>query len=227
MDGIDLKRLAGLAAVFVIVTFAWSTPVVYPVKVLVVLFHEMSHGLAAVLTGGEIDRIELSANLGGVCYTRGGWRLAILPAGYLGSMAWGAALLIAACRTKLDRYASQALGVVLLGTTLVFVRSTFGFASGMIFGAGLLYAGRKLSSDVNDVILSFVGLTSMLYAVIDIKEDLISRTVPASDAYRFSEIIPLPAIVWGSLWGLASLVMLAVVLRFCFAKPPATAFSRA
>lgn len=226
MDGIDLKRLAGIAAVFVVVAFAWSTPVVYPVKVLVVMFHEMSHGLAAVLTGGEIDHIELSANLGGVCYTRGGWRLAILPAGYLGSMVWGAALLIAACRTKLDRYVSQALGLVLLGVTVVFIRSAFGFASGLIFGAGLFYAGRKLSSDINDAILSFVGLTSMLYAVIDIKEDLISRMVPASDAYRFSEVIPLPAVVWGGLWGLASLAMLAVVLRFCFAKSPASAFSR-
>lgn len=227
MDGIDFRRLAGLAAVFTIVLFAWNTPVVYPVKLLVVFFHELSHGLAAVATGGEISHIELSSAIGGVCYTRGGWSLAILPAGYLGSMVWGAALLLAACRTKLDRYVSQALGVLLLGVTVVFVRSAFGFAFGLLAGAALLAAGLKLSSDANDVILSFLGLTSMLYAVIDIKEDLISRTVPISDAYKFSEILPLPAVVWGVLWGAASIAMLAVVLRMCFARSPTAAPSRA
>lgn len=202
-----------LAALVVATLLLWSTPLVYPVKVLVVLFHEMSHGLAAMLTGGEVDRLALSADLGGVAYTRGGWPLAILPAGYLGSMAWGAALLLAASWSSRRRLVSVLLGGLLLGVTLWYVRSWFGFASGLVFAGLLILAGTRLSEKVNDVLLSFLGLTSMLYAVIDIKEDLISRTVPESDAYAFSQILPLPPVVWGAIWGLAAVAATAYTLK--------------
>ena len=47
-------------------------------KILVVFFHELSHGLAAIGSGGEIDHIEVVAREGGVCYTRGGSRFRAL-----------------------------------------------------------------------------------------------------------------------------------------------------
>ena len=76
------QLLALLAAVFAL----WQTPVVLPLKILVVFLHELSHGLAAVLTGGEIVELSLSAQQGGHAVTRGGSRFLILSAGYLGSL---------------------------------------------------------------------------------------------------------------------------------------------
>ena len=43
-----------LAGIFVVVYCLWNTSLVYPLKILVVFFHEISHGVAAVLTGGSI-----------------------------------------------------------------------------------------------------------------------------------------------------------------------------
>lgn len=68
---------------FLAALYFWDTAVVLPVKYLTVFFHELSHGLAAVLTGGQIVRIELSRNLGGVCWTAGGIRFIVITAGYL------------------------------------------------------------------------------------------------------------------------------------------------
>ena len=70
----------------------WDTFVVYPFRLFVVFLHEISHGLAAVLTGGSIVSIGLSFDEGGVCLTRGGWPFLILNAGYLGQPALGRAL---------------------------------------------------------------------------------------------------------------------------------------
>ena len=37
----------GFAAYFVALWLLWDTPVVYPLKIFVVLLHEVSHGIAA------------------------------------------------------------------------------------------------------------------------------------------------------------------------------------
>lgn len=214
------SRVPVLVGLFLATLALWDTPVVYPVKVLVVLFHEISHGLAALLTGGRVEHVTLSADLGGVMTSRGGWPLVILPAGYLGSMAWGAALLLGAAWSARRRLLSLLLGALLLGITLVYVRSLFGFGWGLVFGFGLLFLGAKLPEPLNDLVLSFVGLTSMLYSVLDIRDDLISRTVPQSDAAVFSQYVPLPPVVWGVLWGAVALAASAWALRKAAGPPP-------
>ena len=81
----------------------WQTPVVVPLKILIVFFHEVSHAIATFLTGGEVISLSISANQGGVVWSRGGNRFITLTAGYLGSLMIGIGLLIAATRTKADR----------------------------------------------------------------------------------------------------------------------------
>ena len=77
---LDFKLLGILLGMFIAVLFLWNFPLVYPIKVFVVLLHEISHGLAAMLTGGSISRIEISPQLGGLCYFSGGWELVVRPA---------------------------------------------------------------------------------------------------------------------------------------------------
>ena len=77
------------SALFAAIWFFWDTSFVYPLKLFVVLLHEISHGLAAVLTGGEIQAVEITPQQGGVCRCPGGNVFFTLSAGYLGSLLWG------------------------------------------------------------------------------------------------------------------------------------------
>lgn len=52
-------------------------------------FHEVSHGIAALLTGGNVLRIQLFANGAGLCTTQGGINFVITFAGYAGASLWG------------------------------------------------------------------------------------------------------------------------------------------
>lgn len=52
-------------------------------------FHEVSHGIAALLTGGNVLRIQLFANGAGLCTTQGGIDFVISFAGYAGATLWG------------------------------------------------------------------------------------------------------------------------------------------
>jgi hypothetical protein len=212
-ENINWKVLASLVGLIVVVALLWNTWFVYPLKILVVLFHELSHGLAALLTGGSIVRIEVVAQEGGLCVTMGGSRFVVLSAGYLGSLIWGGVLLLLAARTRLDRGVSVALGAILILVTLVYVRpfGGFGFMFGAVSGSALVAVGLILPEEVNDYLLRLVGLTSCLYAVLDIKSDIIDRPHVRSDAVMLAEHTGLPALFWGVLW-----ITVAVVAAFFF-----------
>lgn len=199
-----LRRLALPLIGAILALLLWNTFIVYPIKIFVVLLHEMSHGLAAVLTGGSIERIEISFDEGGACVTRGGARFFILSAGYLGSLVWGALLLVAGARSRRDREIVGAIGAVTLFVTLFYVRSGFGFFYGILASAFLLVAAWKLPARFSDGFLKVVGAVSCLYAVWDIGSDVLLRDVAGSDARALSELTSVPAIVWGLVWvGLA------------------------
>ena len=193
------KVLTGLIGIFVLITLLWSTPVLLPLKILVVFFHEISHGLAAVATGGSIEKLTFEPNQGGLAYTRGGWRFVVVNAGYLGSFLWGSALILAASWTKRDRAITGALGLALLVVTVLYVRNWFGFLFGLASAGGFFAAARWLGDFTNDFILKAVGLTSCGYAVLDIWSDVFARSC-RSDATMLAEMTGIPRLFWGALW---------------------------
>lgn len=196
-----LSFLAGFAAFFAALWLLWESPVVYPLKILVVFLHEISHGAVAVATGGAIRRIVLTPDQGGLCVCPGGNALLTLSAGYLGSLAWGALLLTAARAPR--RWAPRILagaGALLLALTVLYVRSLFGILFGLAFGGALLAGGRVLSARAAASALTALGLTSALYAILDIKSDVLDRPELASDARMLAELTGVPTLVWGALW---------------------------
>ena len=118
LDRINWRTGGALLVLMAGVVLFWNTWAVYPLKILVVFFHELSHGLAAWITGGSIERIELVAQQGGLCVTRGGSTFLTLSAGYLGSLFWGGLILVVAARTRHDTFRIQCLLVYGYGPVL-------------------------------------------------------------------------------------------------------------
>lgn len=92
------RDLALAFAAFVIAVVLWQVEglslLTYPLRLFVTLIHELSHGLAAILTGGTFLRFEVGQHGAGLAYTRGGSPFVILQAGYLGTALFGAGLLL-------------------------------------------------------------------------------------------------------------------------------------
>lgn len=206
--------VVGFVAYFSILWLLWETPVVYPLKMFVVLLHEISHGAMALATGGRIERIVLDPNQGGACLCSGNPFLT-LSAGYLGSLAWGMLLTTAGTAKRINsRIVTGLVGVAVIGLTMAYVRGPFGIGFGLAFGVALAIAARKLSEIWNQRVLLTLGLTSCLYAILDIKSDILDRPNLQSDAAMLGDLTGINTVVWGFLWiGLAILSSLWLLHR--------------
>ncbi len=215
-------QVVHLAILITVTMLFWNTIFVYPIKLFVVMLHEMSHGLMAVAFGGEIIEIQIDRRIGGYC------KYAIQPsfwssfmigsAGYLGSLFWGSLILVLAVKSTRDKYITLVIGLVLL------VLSYFVFQSGELFGllmtlglsVFMLISFKFFGIIFHDLWLKFIGIVTCLYVVIDIKGDLIDRNDIGSDADAIAELIGVSSISIGVVWMLIALLVLFFVLRYIY-----------
>ena len=209
-----LKGHWQLITVTGLVFLLWNTPVVLPLKFLVVFMHELAHGLAVLLTGGSIENISLSAQQGGHAITRGGNSFVILSAGYVGSLLIGMALLVTALNTQADRAVLGFCGVIILAVTALYIRDWFPLIFCTITGVSMLAIARYLDHTINDLMLRIIGLTSLIYVPYDIFDDTIARSGLRSDAYMLSEKFGGPTMLWGGLWLVLSITVIILCLRY-------------
>jgi hypothetical protein len=207
-----MKQSLFLVIVLIAIFFLWNHIILFPLKVLVVFFHESSHALMTVLTGGKVETLVVNANQGGYVISRGGSRFLILSAGYLGSLVWGAVIYLIAVRTRKDKAAMAILGGMIVGIALLFGGNLFGIGFCLLSGVIMIGLGFKASEKINDFILRLIGLTNMIYVPLDIYSDTISRSHLRSDAYMLAEEFGGATLIWGGLWLVISVVVVIFAL---------------
>ena len=186
---------------FLLIWLLWETPIIYPIKIFVVFLHEISHGLMASATGGRIDQIILIPNQGGSCYCPGGNAFLTLSAGYLGSMAWGVLLVAASRYRRIDpRHLTILLSTIVIVLTAAYLKNLFSIVFGILFGLSLLFVAMEFSRYQNQKLQLILGLTSCLYAILDIKSDILDRPTLRSDATMLHDLTGIPPVFWGFLW---------------------------
>jgi hypothetical protein len=101
------------------------------------------------------------------------------------------------------------IGGAVVALTLLYVRSPFGLGFGLLFGTSLVASSRYIPSLWNRRVLLTLGLTSCLYAILDIKSDVLDRPQLRSDAHMLAEMTGVPTAVWGVVW-----IALALFISF-------------
>ncbi len=207
------RRLLILVGLLVLSLFFWNSIFLYPVKLFVVLLHELSHAAAALLTGGRVVEIRIDSRIGGLALTQGGWSALVVSSGYIGSMLLGGGILLLSLRTRAVPVVAVATGVVVLLTTVFFVRNGFGLIFGVLFGAALLASARWLPAAWLALLVQYLGAASCLYALIDVKDDVLTLQNRVTDASILADMTGVPAIVWGVLWSTLSLLVFILIMR--------------
>lgn len=205
-----------IAAILVFAFFFWDTVVVFPVKIFVIILHETSHALAAILTGGRTDSILIDWNLGGAATTAGGNSFIISSAGYLGSLVIGSLLFYFADKKKPFLVLSKIIAVILvLFITNLFVGSA-GIIFGLLFSILLFFLPSYTNERTTKITFQAIGLTSCFYTLLDIKSDLLTTKYRLTDAQLLANDTGVPAVYWGILWALisASVIYLIIVRKY-------------
>ena len=214
-----LAFVAGFVVYFSLLWTFWETVLVYPLKIFVVLLHELSHAIAAWATGGEVAYIVLNPRQGGETGSRGGNPFLMLSAGYLGSLLWGVGLVRAAYWKRVHAgTVTGIIGVMVLALTALVVRSQFGVVFGVLFALVLLACAWRLPDLWNRRLVLVLGMTSCLYAVLDIKSDILDRPTLQSDAAMLAELTGIPTLFWGVVWIAAALTVCALLLRWAWRR---------
>lgn len=211
---LDGKRVVALVAALAVGVVFWDSPVLWPLKLLVVMMHESGHALATLVVGGSVDAIAVTTNQGGETLSRlppGALsRIFVYSAGYVGSAIAGGGMLLATFRFRLRRPVLVATALWIGATTLLWVRDLFTalFCAGMV--ALLMLVAKYLRAGAVEVLNLFVAAFSALYVVFDLRDDLWDRGVAGvSDAALLAAETSIPAIIWAAIWTVFSLTILA------------------
>ncbi len=218
------KQLLLLFVFLVVAIVFWNTFLIYPIKLFVVMLHELSHGLMAELFGGDIINIQIDYRIGGYCrYTVPDSfvaRIMIASGGYLGSLIWGALILLGAVYTDKDRVITLAIGLVLLFLSWFVIKTgePFGIAMTVGFALFMILSARFLSDNFHDYFLKFIGMVSCLYVIIDIKDDLILRSGVGSDADAIAGMTGIPSVAIGVIWLLLSAAVIYFTIKIGYKR---------
>lgn len=226
VDQKDWRHWRGLLLLALVLIVLWRVPwlgwLVYPFRLFGTFVHELSHGLAAVATGGDFQRFSVQPDLSGLAWSAGGIRVIVASAGYIGSAIFGGVLIALHTRWLSARTLLLGMAIVFGLLCLLFVRNLFGIATALVLTAAMLYAGLKLAEDWRDTLLKVLALQLILdgynnlFAVLSMARAGDSQT----DAHTMAQLTWLPASFWAVLWIIASSAILFGVLRFAMRTRP-------
>lgn len=207
---LDLYILLGT---LVLCFFLWETVLLYPIKIFVILVHEISHGITAIFTGGQLKRIDIFWDLGGESVMSGGVPFLIAFSGYTGSIIVGAILFFSAYYKKLSIWLTTILSVIFILVVANLMTEGAGILFALIFAVLLFCSPRYFPPMVHEYFMKVLGMVSCLYAVVDIKEDLLTLQYRQTDAEMLADASGIPAIFWGLLWFIISIAAVYILFR--------------
>ncbi|QBY03065.1 M50 family peptidase [Thalassotalea sp. HSM 43] len=162
-------------------------------------FHEISHGIAALLSGGHIVQIQLFANGAGLCTTRGGSPMFIAFAGYFGAAIWAMVIFsLANVHDKISRVLSYLLVALLVASMIFWVRDFL-----TLFICLILVGVFALSIKIQHLgilkgVLQLIALSVVLSAIKSPLYLMDNRAI--GDASALQQMTMLPEVVWILFW---------------------------
>jgi len=243
----QVNLLIGATAVSILLwVVSWYVPlvgyVVYPLQLFATFIHEGGHVLASILTGSSVQSLTVSPDASGEVYSLGtGWfsSLFISSAGYLGTTAFGAALLAWIRFGRSSRLALYISGSLIALLTVAFGvlapvlslfasvtlgKLAFTVLSGIALTAALVVIAKFATVKWVNFAAAFLAVQCLLNAMFSLVQLFLITgfTTMHSDAANMAAATGLPAIVWVFLWMGLSIFLVSVGLRlYAVSRPSA------
>ncbi|WP_414548951.1 M50 family metallopeptidase [Anabaena sp. CCY 0017] len=198
--------------------------ILYPFSILATWFHEMGHGLMALLLGGRFHQLQIFSNGSGVAsysISQILWPIGpalVAAAGPMGPPLAGAGLILASRSFPVTSLSLKILGGVLLLSALLWVRSWFGLLAIPILGIIIFGFALKAPRWMQEFAIQFLGVQACVstYHQLNYLFSYNAGPLGLSDTGQMQKYLLLPYWFWGGLMAIASLVILAQSLRIAY-----------
>jgi hypothetical protein len=204
----------------------------YPFRIFVTFIHEGGHAIAALLTGNSVQSLSIATNASGETYTSQGGTISqmlVASAGYLGSMAYGAFLLVLIRKAIAARIVLLGSAAVVFALTMIYglikpamtgvVSSALPFTiiAGTLLSLGLVAIAKYAKARVATFFVSLLAVQCILNALLDLKtvfflSSPFAPSVP-TDAVNMANATGIPALVWSIMWIAMAIGILGVAMR--------------
>lgn len=226
--GLSWLIVAAIATV-VLWQFPWGNYILYPFTILATWFHEMGHGLTAIFLGGNFQKLLIYSNGSGIAQHSGSLflgrigRALVAAGGLMGPPIAGAGFIVASRRFKTAHYSLMFLGVMLLLSAILWVRSLFGLAAISILGMVILGLAIRSPRWLQGFAIQFLGVQACVSTFhqldyIFTPAAVIGGRQMLSDTGQIAKQLLLPYWFWGGLIAAISLILLVQSLRIAYRK---------
>jgi hypothetical protein len=209
----DNQRKAILLLLITIVNvslfqFELGRQLLYPFTILGTWFHEMSHGLMAMLNGGNFEKLEIFSDGSGVATSSGDLffgrisRALVALAGPLGPTAFGYLFFRIAKNEKAINYGLWFLSLLMILSLFIWIRSIYGLVVIGAMSGLILYVSFQANKTLKEGTVLFLGLQACISVYLSLgyiltEEVAIGNQVMKSDTGVVEEMLFLPHYIWG------------------------------
>ncbi|MCB0753633.1 MAG: M50 family metallopeptidase, partial [Ignavibacteriae bacterium] len=165
-------ELTLISSLLIFTFLFWDSKIVFPIKLFVVLIHEISHVIAAIISGGEVKFLTFNLNLSGQTIVKNGNAVLLAASGYLGSLIVGSLLYLTSFYPRFKKWFLNILVLIILIVTINLIQGGVQIFLGLLVSAFFFIIPRYFPEFLANIVLRFIGLVSCFYVLADIKEDL-------------------------------------------------------
>jgi hypothetical protein len=189
----------------------WNTVLIRSLKILAAFAHEFFHALTALLTGGGVQKIEITSFGSGYTVLEGGSPVIVYSAGYIGTAVLGSVMLATGLRYAFRRTVYLIVSLLILGTTVLFVRNPFGMAYGVTAGIlFLIFLFKEFwFSHIFTELVGIMLITTVLYDCINL-----FRFDFRNDASILHDLTGISFTFIVASWIAATIIMLSIAIFF-------------
>ena len=223
-----------LLAVAIVTVVLWQIPAgqyaLYPFTLLGTWFHEMGHGITAMLLGGNFQQLQIFPNGSGIATHSGDvlfgplGQAIVAAGGPMGPPIAGALFLLASRKPRRARFSLAVFGIALILSVIVWVRTPVGAIVILIIGALLLLFSLQQSDRTQKILIQILGVQACISTFRDFNYlftsgGTINGQQFASDTLVIARYLILPHWFWGILIALFSIYILVKSLHIAYRQP--------
>lgn len=222
------RNLIILISFAIIIIVLWQIPggrlILYPFTLLGTWFHEMAHGIAGMILGGNFKTLEINFDGSGLAYITGEiyfgniGKAIIAATGPFGPLLTGASFIALSRKPGISKFILMILSIIILISVVLWIRSWLAILVMSVIALIIIFIALKSSEKIKFFTVQFLGIQSCISAYISL-DNLFSRNITLngisqlSDTAIMENYLFFPYWFWGLIIILTSIILIYKSLK--------------